>query len=172
MIFNLIKHAKDLLYDNSKSKLNATDVQGAIDEVNDNKLSLSGGTMTGGINTKDLIPVQANAVKLGTDDKPYSSVRANHVRVMRSGGVYANATCSIEGTAEQIGLGIVSIGNTTAKGNVGNARGWLRLHNTGTYFSDIAPSESMTSNQSFNLASKGGTLPTVSVSGTTLTINL
>lgn len=33
MIFNLIEHAKQLLYDNSKSKLNATDTQGAIDEI-------------------------------------------------------------------------------------------------------------------------------------------
>lgn len=138
----------------------------------DGKLPLSGGTMTGNLNTKDLIPVQANAQKIGTDDKPFSSVRTNHVRVMRNGGVYANATCSIEGTTEQIGLGILSIGNTTAKGNNGNARGWLRLHNTNTYFGDIAPSESMTSNQSFNLASKGGTIPTITVSGTEVTLNL
>lgn len=37
MIFNLIKRAKELFFDNSKSGLKATDVQGAIDEVN-NKL--------------------------------------------------------------------------------------------------------------------------------------
>lgn len=37
MIFNLIKRAKELFFDNSKSGLEATDVQGAIDEVN-NKL--------------------------------------------------------------------------------------------------------------------------------------
>ena len=36
MIFNLIKRAKELFFDNSKSGLEATDVQGAIDEVNNN----------------------------------------------------------------------------------------------------------------------------------------
>ena len=35
MIFDIIKHAKQLLYDNSKSKLNSTDVQGAVDELNE-----------------------------------------------------------------------------------------------------------------------------------------
>lgn len=40
MIFNLIKRAKELFYNNSKSGLEATDVQGAIDEVN-NKLTYS-----------------------------------------------------------------------------------------------------------------------------------
>lgn len=34
MIFNLIKHAKQLLFDNSKSKLSATNTQDAIDELN------------------------------------------------------------------------------------------------------------------------------------------
>ena len=37
MIWNLIRKAKELFFDNSESGLEATDVQGAIDEVN-NKL--------------------------------------------------------------------------------------------------------------------------------------
>lgn len=37
MIFNIIKRAKELFYNNSKSGLKATNVQDAIDEVNNNK---------------------------------------------------------------------------------------------------------------------------------------
>ena len=33
MIFDIIKHAKQLIYDNSKSALKSNNVQGAIDEV-------------------------------------------------------------------------------------------------------------------------------------------
>ena len=41
MILDIVKHAKQLLYDNSKSKLNSTDVQGAIDELNNSTGELS-----------------------------------------------------------------------------------------------------------------------------------
>lgn len=50
MIFNLIKCAKDLLFSNANSNLEATDVQGAIDEVN-RAIGAKQGEITGGAST-------------------------------------------------------------------------------------------------------------------------
>lgn len=46
MIFNLIKHARELLFNNTKSGLEATNVQDAIDEISTNleKNNLGGAT--------------------------------------------------------------------------------------------------------------------------------
>jgi len=138
-----------------------------------NYLPLSGGTMTGTLNTQDLVPYQANAVRLGTNEKPFSSVRTNILNIMKNLATYITMNVVQEGTETQEGITQIIIGNSTPTGTNGNARGSLVLYNKNGKYGRISPnSDASSSNIEYNLPSKGGTLPTVTVSGTEVTINL
>lgn len=137
-----------------------------------NKLPKSGGTLTGNVITQSLIPDVADTQKLGSNEVPYAEVRTNMLRCIKSNSTYGYMYCPKLGTASEIGNTLLSVGNATPEGTVGNAKGYLRLFNSGAYYGDIISNNSMTSNQAFTLATKGGTIPSVSLSGTTLTINL
>lgn len=65
MILNLIAQARELLFDNKNSGLSATDVQGAIDEINSN-LNIKTGTFSPyNLGANDLTVHRATYYKIG-----------------------------------------------------------------------------------------------------------
>lgn len=137
------------------------------------KLPSSGGTLTGDLITKDIIPHQADSVRLGINEKPFSSVRTNILYIMKNLATYINMNVIQEGTESQEGVTQIIIGNSIPAGTNGNARGSLVLYNKNGKYGRISPnSDASSSNIEYNLPSKGGTIPSASLSGTTLTINL
>lgn len=221
-----IINAADISYDNATSGLTADEVQGAIDELNSEKvtigsnahldrvilggsqyamiyvedddvvfrfkkddanayftlngifnslnakLPLAGGSMIGDLKTTNIYGTTPNQMVVGSSTSPYKVMRSNQFVVTDAVKNYGNLSINTEGTAETLGLSILTIGNNTPGGEAGNARGWLRIHDSNYYRHDILPNDNLTGNVTQYLSSKSGTIPTVSLNGTTLTINL
>jgi hypothetical protein len=137
------------------------------------KLPLAGGTLTGELVTQNVVPEVANSRSIGTTEKPYAGcVFSNGMYVAKDGKTYANIVLSIEGTTDTAGSAEAVLGNSQPEGYAGNANGSIRLYNKHGKYGRILPHVDMTENDNYALATKGGILPTVSLSGTTLTINL
>jgi hypothetical protein len=228
-----IINAADISYDNATSGLTADEVQGAIDELENNKvtigttanlksivldgsnyafitnqgddditfrykgedggnawvklsalmnslnakLPLAGGTLTGVLNTKSvntdtIAPNEANTCYVGTTNRPYKTVLSNGFNVFKNGATYGFATVTTEGTTDTLGQCELQLGNMTEQGNNGNAMGRLVIFNKNSKYGVIIANDNMTYNNAFTLPSKSGTIPSVSLSDTTLTINL
>ena len=147
-------------------------VTGNVQTQLDAKLPKAGGEITGNTTTRSLWPATADTWNIGSSATPYKQVLANQFRTYLGGGQYTQLTAQTEGTKDTTGVGALWLGNNIADGTAGNARGQVVMYNNGTAYVVFKPSDSMTTNQTMILASKGGTIPTVSVSGTTLTINI
>jgi len=83
---------------------------------------------------------------------------------------YAFLTSYETGTTSRVGTGRLDLGNGTASGTAGNGRGLIRMYGTSSGYTQIQTGNNTTSNITLTLPSKTGTIPTVSLSGTVLTI--
>lgn len=223
-----IINAADISYDNATSGLTADEVQGAIDELENNKvtigttanlksivldgsnyafitnqgddditfrykgedggnawvklsalmnslnakLPLAGGTLTGNLNVNTVAPTIPDDGQVGSHTNPYFIARFNQFSAHKDGVQYGYLAQSIDGTASETGLCMLCVGNNTPTGTVGNARGVVRIFNEGAACAQIKANPAITTVQDFILGTKGGTVPTASLNGTTLTINL
>lgn len=147
-------------------------VSSKIQNQLDAKLPKAGGELTGNTTTRSLWAATADTWNIGSSAAPYKQVLANQFRAYLNSIQYLQLTAQIEGTEDTEGVGALWLGNNTAKGNAGNARGQIVMYNGGTVYAVVRPNENMTANSTMILASKGGTIPTVSLSGTTLTVNI
>lgn len=136
-----------------------------------NKLPLAGGTMAGTISSASIVPKTANTYNLGGLASPFAGVYANNHVVMGSdSNRYAQYKVDRLGTASQIGLGGIWLGNDTVSGKEGNAQGRIIMYNSGSVYAVIQDNNSATQNRSFTLPSKAGTILAGTISGTTLNI--
>lgn len=136
------------------------------------KLPLSGGTMTGDIISKNISSATPNANAIGSHTNPFHIARFNQFSAHKDGAQYGYLAQTVDGTESETGLCMLCVGNNTAQGTAGNARGVVRIFNEGTACAQIKANPALTTAQDFILGTKGGTVPTVSLSGTKLTINL
>lgn len=103
MIFNLVKHAKELLFDNSKSKLSATNTQDAIDELN-SKVN----TLDGEVDTKVTNSFTAErALIAGTNGKAMVSGTTSTELYMLH-GVTSNVQTQLDGKVPSGGIARVA----------------------------------------------------------------
>lgn len=137
-----------------------------------NRLSLSGGTLTGRLNTQNIEPVTANTHILGNSSNPFASAfLSSGLYIRKNDKNYANMVLSAEGTTSTTGLAELVLGNSSTAGADGNASGSIRLYNGNGKYSRISP-RAITADTTYNLPFTGGNIPTASLSGTTLTINV
>lgn len=64
---------------------------------------------------------------------------------------------SLEGTEDDLGTAIIQIGNSTASGTAGNKKGYLRIYNESTGYTNIVGTTS-TSNRTITLPNASGTV--------------
>lgn len=134
-------------------------------------LSLAGGTLTGTISTRGIQPSTTATYSLGTTQYMWSGVCSKYFySIGTDTGVYAQIYPATLGTKSTVGKAYVHVGNNTASGTAKNARGYLRLFGSSSGYTDIQTGYNSTSNITLTLPSKTGTIPIVSLSGTTLTI--
>ena len=92
----------------------------------------------------------------------------------KNNSVYGRLQVFNEGTAETSGLCLLTVGNPTPSGNVGNSRGYVRVYGTNTGYVDLYAS-AMTSNAAVLLPNKTGSLmlkEDFTIEDGVLTINL
>jgi hypothetical protein len=136
-----------------------------------NKLPLAGGTMTGNINTCSLVPAKSSTYHVGNSSTPFASMRSNAYIALGSDLVqYAKFYAGALGTASTVGLSDIQLGNATASGTAGNAKGRVILYNSGSKYAVIQDNDSATANRTFTLPKTAGILVSGSVSGTTLNL--
>ena len=136
------------------------------------KLPLSGGTMTGDLTSQNIYPETSSASTCGSTLKPFASTNSNKFyAVGTDAGIYAQLLSSRAGTTSTVGLGDLWLGNNVASGTAKNAKGRIILCNSGIGYSVIQDNDSTNTNRTLTLPKVSGTIPVVSVSGTTLNIN-
>lgn len=147
-------------------------VTSGIQNQLNNKLPLAGGTLTGDVKSQNLYPQSANTKAVGVHGSPYNAIRANSLISAENDITYASLSRNVSGTTDTTGIAMLNLGNSTPVGTNGNARGWLRVFNRNSKYCDILANDNMTDTASMTFSSKSGTIPTITVSGTEVTINL
>lgn len=151
-------------------KTDGTTLQTSIKNIAENKISRTGGTMTGNLMSRSIIPETDNTYHLGTSSSVFQTVRSFSLRADYQNSNYVNAYVQTIGTASTLGYGRLTIGNSTPKGTAGNARGQILVYDENGHYVSICAKPN-TANPALELPTKSGTIPVASLSGTTLTIN-
>lgn len=136
----------------------------------DNKLPLSGGTLTSTLYTSSVRPRSDIEHNLGYSTVAYKNTYSEIYNIQSSGHRYGVLYMSAAGTTSVNGVGRLRLGNDIASGTAGNASGRIDFYGTSTGLTSLTPSNNTTSNIAVRLPSVSGIMPVVSVSGTTLTI--
>lgn len=138
----------------------------------ENYLPLLGGTMAGNLNSQNVYPVAGSTYNCGSTSNPFAFTNSNKFYAVGADGtIYAQLISNRAGTTSTLGLADLWLGNGIASGTAKNARGRIILYNSGSGYSVIQDNDSTNTNRSLTLPKVGGTIPVVSLSGTTLTIN-
>ncbi len=137
----------------------------------DAKLPLAGGTLTGSIYTGAVYPSKSSTYYCGRIAEPWAGVYSNNFTIIGSDNKSYVVTKATLGTTSTSGTGDIWLGTNIAEGTAGNAKGRVILYNSGSRYAVIQDNDSATGNRTLTLPSKSGTIPVVSVSGTTLNIN-
>lgn len=135
------------------------------------KLPLSGGTMTGTLTSNHVYPATSSTYNSGRIAQPWAGVYANNHTVIGSDNKSYVVLKATNGTTSTSGTGDIWLGTNLAEGTAGNAKGRVILYNSGSRYAVIQDNDSATANRTLTLPAKAGTIPVVSVSGTTLNIN-
>ena len=123
------------------------------------RYSTNGGTSWGDwtlVNTDEKVKV--------TETNPTSSTTYYPIFVTGSGTLEANANdglryATLEGTASALGVGRLTIGNSTASGTAGNKTGVLRIYTNKSYYGQFSGNtDDLTSNRTYTLPNASGTL--------------
>lgn len=138
-------------------------------------LPLSGGTLTGELNTKNIntrnvVPETANTYGAGTAAIPFKNVYGNNVYAVMNSQSYGRLFVGTAGTTTTNGVGRLTLGNNIASGKANNASARIDFYGTNTAYTSLVPTNNTTTNVALKLPSVSGTMPVASLSGTTLTI--
>ncbi len=121
-------------------------------------LPLTGGTLTGTLNARGIIPTTANTYNIGSTEMPYKYTYAQRVHAYSDGAQYGLLTAATLGTTATVGKGQLNLGNSTASGTDGNAEGNLVMYGSNKGYTRIIPGNNSTSNVAITLPSSEGTL--------------
>ena len=148
-------------------------VTSAIQTQLNAKLPLAGGTMTGKLTSQSVVPSSPVTYACGSLGSPFLGTYAKgHYLLDANLKNCGQFLVQAEGTTSAEGVAGLWLGNSLAKGTDGNSRGQVVLFNTNANYAYVYANPNMTANAGMVLSSKGGTIPTVSLSGTKLTINI
>lgn len=126
MIFNLVKHAKQLLFDNSKSKLSATNTQDAIDELKGRIDAKVTNSFTGGralfsnADGKIASSSTVTSTELGYLDGVTSNIQTQLNDKLNKGGHAVNKAVVTDGNGNIAPTGITSAEIGTLRGVTSN----------------------------------------------------
>lgn len=123
-----------------------------------NYLPLTGGTMTGNLYTKTLLPSEDVTDNIGYTNLAYNVIFAKAFSINKGGKSYGDIQIITEGTEEATGTARLMVGNITPRGTAGNARGVIVLPGVGKGITQITPSNNGDSNIEVILPSTAGTL--------------
>lgn len=123
-----------------------------------NYLPLDGGTMTGNLYTKTLLPSADVTDNIGYTNLAYNVIFAKAFSINKGGKSYGDIQIITEGTEEATGTARLMVGNITPRGTAGNARGVIVLPGVGKGITQITPSNNGDSNIEVLLPSSAGTL--------------
>ena len=122
------------------------------------KLNLTGGTMTGQLTSKNIIPSADITYNLGSSSEAYSATYTRYLYIYSGGVDYGNIMTRTVGTTTTQGEGGMVLGNSRTSGTDGNARGAIYLYGTNTGHTRILPGYNSTSNITLTLPSSAGTI--------------
>jgi len=135
-------------------------------DILDNAVLTTGGEVESKLTFKDglavdntIAPTIALEKNIGTEDVPFGSMYAKHYNIFS----HPNKECgelSVHktGTATIRGEAVISAGNDTAEGTVGNSRGRVRLFGMDTGYTDIISGNGDATNYEILLPNGNGTL--------------
>ncbi len=131
-----------------------------LEEKSENYLELTGGTLSGDINTKNIVPTEAGVHACGKIAKPWVSVASLRFILRNAEGTasYGELIIDTEGTSETVGISDLSLGNKTPEGTEGNAIGQLTLYGNGRFYSKVKANDYLTKNVQHILPKQSGTL--------------
>lgn len=128
--------------------------------IHDEYVKLSGNnTLTGTLNTVNVIPSSSLGGNLGQATKPFNTeyIKTIALRDGTSSQSYGALNVSTVGTTDAVGLVKLALGNNVASGTASNAKGSIEMYGSNTKKTTINPSD--TSNDiTLTLPSSGGTL--------------
>lgn len=120
--------------------------------VDDTKLPLTGGTITG-----DIKPDETGKYYVGTADNAFNGMYAKVIASRLNGGTYGSMNAVTEGTETTTGACRLTVGNSAASGTDKNAYGEIRLFNAGTNYVGLRTNNELTANRIIYLPVTSGT---------------
>ena len=126
-------------------------------------IGVSANSYFGNIYVDNVIPSEAGAGAIGQSGTPWLNVHSRNfylydANLVQTGRIYVSTT----GTTTEKGIARVNLGNDKAVGTAGNARGYLRLYDATTFYSEITTVGDLTANRTVYLPDQGGSLLTTS----------
>lgn len=121
-------------------------------------LPLSGGSLTGHIESCHIVPIAKDVYALGSVEKPYANMRSNSFYSIKGGKSYGYLAAAIEGTATTEGISRLVVGNELPAGTAGNAFGDIIVYGHGTNNIRILPPDTLTTDNYLYLPSQNGIL--------------
>lgn len=104
-------------------------VTGNVQEQLDEKLSLSGGTLTGNVIANRNIVAGSTNSNLGDVNSPFLHIRGRYYRLLDSNSkITGQFDASTAGTESILGESGLAVGNNIPEGTTGNARGRITLY--------------------------------------------
>lgn len=156
-----LENVLPLLGDTDISQIGNGTVTGGLSKIIKkfaNYLPLTGGKLTGGLFTNHVVPNENDTYYLGQSNLTYHRIYGNTFYVQKNNVTYGTMQVVAEGTESVTGTSQLMVGNKTARGTKGNARGVILLCGVDTGHTQITPSNNTSNNIEILLPSTAGTL--------------
>ena len=126
----------------------------------DDFVPITGGKMTGDLETQNLIPETGSKYNLGSSLKPFLTefIKTIGLRGNNNGNTYGGLNVATEGTSSVDGETKLVLGNNIPSGSEDNSAGLLRIFGKGSGFTDVYAGSNSSDNLTINLPEFSGTL--------------